>query len=87
MLNVSISSASMLLMSRGIPSTSTSGLVPPLKVLMPRIQNSASSRPGSALRWMLIRPASCPARLLVRLLDDDCIRSRDPTVAIELTIA
>ena len=68
---VSISSGSISVILRGIPSTKTRGVEAAellANVLIPRIQNSASSNPGSLDRCIAIRPETCPARLLVRFL-------------------
>ena len=63
--NVSISSGSTLLKDRSIPSTRTNGSLPPPNVLIPRIQNCASSFPGSPLRCTEMIPATFPARILL----------------------
>ena len=54
---------------RGTPSTKTKGVDAELldaNVLIPRIQNSASSYPGSPERCTAIKPDTCPAKLLVK---------------------
>lgn len=51
----------------GTPSTKTSGEVPPANELIPRIQNSELSLPGSPVRCTANTPAICPAILFERL--------------------
>ena len=56
-----ISSTSTRSILRSTPSTSTKGLLPAPKVLIPRIQKSAPA-PGSPERCMTTIPANCPAK-------------------------
>ena len=81
----SISSASISCICRGTPSTNTSGFVPPLKELCPRIQKSALSYPGSPERCTAISPGTCPAKLLVILRLEETDSSLGPIALIELT--
>ena len=83
---VSISSIDRSDIERSTPSTSTSGALE-LSDEIPRIQNSALSRPGSPVRCTTTAPAILPARAFVRLRCGIFRASRETDEMAPITLA